>query len=105
MTPRRGRAHAHPASPPTLPIPGITRRILLPQPCAHAPRCTRATVHCAWPCTQLATPLRFTIYIDGDHDAWTPAYATQELYDWMFAQKRGAPTQGPATIPTSMPAK
>ncbi|BFP40135.1 alpha/beta fold hydrolase [Flavobacteriaceae bacterium GF1] len=31
--------------------------------------------------------VRYTIYDDVGHDAWTRAYATQDLYDW-FAQKR-----------------
>lgn len=31
---------------------------------------------------------RVTIYPEAGHDAWTEAYATDELYAWMLAQKR-----------------
>ena len=32
--------------------------------------------------------VKFTSYPDTGHDSWTPAYANDELYDWMIAQKR-----------------
>ena len=35
--------------------------------------------------------VRFTVFPDTDHDAWTPAYATDDLYPWMLAQHRRAP--------------
>lgn len=31
---------------------------------------------------------RLTIYSDTDHDSWNQAYDNQQLYDWMFAQRR-----------------
>ena len=31
---------------------------------------------------------KFTIYEDTAHNAWDPAYATPELYEWMLAQHR-----------------
>ena len=33
--------------------------------------------------------VRYTVYPDADHDAWTQAYAEPELYPWLFAQRRG----------------
>lgn len=33
----------------------------------------------------------FTIYPTAQHNAWTPAYATDALYTWMLAQRRGKP--------------
>jgi predicted peptidase len=32
---------------------------------------------------------RFTVYPDGEHDAWTPAYADPELYTWLLKNARG----------------
>jgi predicted peptidase len=32
--------------------------------------------------------VRFTIYPEADHDSWTAAYATDELYDWMLSKKK-----------------
>lgn len=32
--------------------------------------------------------VRFTIYPEADHDSWTRAYATDELYDWILSQKK-----------------
>ncbi|MBC8040030.1 MAG: hypothetical protein H7Y06_05770 [Opitutaceae bacterium] len=31
---------------------------------------------------------RVTIYPEAAHDSWTEAYANEELYAWMLAQKR-----------------
>lgn len=31
---------------------------------------------------------RLTLYPDVRHDAWNPAYATEELYDWLLARRR-----------------
>lgn len=33
---------------------------------------------------------RYTEYPDVAHDSWNKAYATPELYEWLFAQKRPA---------------
>lgn len=32
--------------------------------------------------------VRYTEFPDASHDAWDPAYATPELWTWLFAQKR-----------------
>jgi predicted peptidase len=43
---------------------------------------------------------RLTVYPDADHDAWTAAYANQELYDWLLQQRRkppGTTLTGPTT--------
>lgn len=32
--------------------------------------------------------VNFTVYPEAGHDSWTPAYATPELWDWLFAQQR-----------------
>lgn len=32
--------------------------------------------------------VRYTVYPDAGHDAWTQAYADAELYPWLFAQRR-----------------
>ena len=34
---------------------------------------------------------RFTLYPEAGHDSWTAAYATEELWTWLFAQRRDAP--------------
>ncbi len=31
----------------------------------------------------------FTVYPEAGHDSWTAAYDTPELWEWLFAQKRG----------------
>jgi predicted peptidase len=31
---------------------------------------------------------KFTIYPDAEHDSWTQAYDTPELYEWLLQQKR-----------------
>ena len=33
---------------------------------------------------------KLTVYPDTGHDAWTQAYATDELYDWLLQQRRSA---------------
>jgi predicted peptidase len=33
---------------------------------------------------ELGGNVRFTVYPDADHDAWTQAYATPELYTWLL---------------------
>ena len=33
-------------------------------------------------------PVKFTVYPDAGHDAWTATYNNPDLYDWMLAQKR-----------------
>jgi hypothetical protein len=32
--------------------------------------------------------VRFTVYPEAGHDAWTQAYSTPELYEWLLKQKR-----------------
>lgn len=32
--------------------------------------------------------VRYTEFPDADHDSWDPAYATPELWPWLFAQRR-----------------
>lgn len=32
---------------------------------------------------------KLTIYPEADHDSWTAAYKTPELYEWLLAQKHG----------------
>jgi len=34
---------------------------------------------------------RLTLYPSVGHDVWTPVYAGTEIYDWLFAQRRGHP--------------
>ena len=34
--------------------------------------------------------VKFTVYPEGGHDAWTEAYADPRLYLWLLRQKRGA---------------
>jgi dipeptidyl aminopeptidase/acylaminoacyl peptidase len=34
--------------------------------------------------------VKLTIYSKRDHDAWTDAYATPELWDWLREHRRGA---------------
>lgn len=32
----------------------------------------------------LGSPVKFTLYPEANHDAWTDAYSNQELWDWML---------------------
>ncbi len=32
--------------------------------------------------------VRFTAYIDAEHDSWTQTYKNPEFYEWLFGQKR-----------------
>ena len=32
--------------------------------------------------------VKLTIYPEAGHNSWTPAYSSQELYDWLLQQKR-----------------
>jgi predicted peptidase len=32
--------------------------------------------------------VRFTVYPEAEHDSWTPAYATRELYAWLLQHRR-----------------
>lgn len=34
------------------------------------------------------SPVRYTIYADADHDAWTATYTNPELYTWFLKQSR-----------------
>lgn len=38
--------------------------------------------------------VRFTVYPDAGHDAWTATYANPELYRWMLRQRKGAQAAG-----------
>lgn len=40
---------------------------------------------------QIGGRVRYTEYPEADHNCWTPAYHTAELYDWMLQQVRGTP--------------
>ena len=48
--------------------------------------------------------VRFTLYPDYPHNSWDPAYDDPALYDWLLAQRRGRPTQPPATTAGTRPA-
>ncbi|HTE83166.1 MAG TPA: prolyl oligopeptidase family serine peptidase [Dehalococcoidia bacterium] len=37
---------------------------------------------------QCGGDVRFTVYPDADHDSWTQAYATSELYRWLLEARR-----------------
>jgi len=41
-----------------------------------------------------------TVYPDVGHDCWTKAYATDALYTWLLAQKRGQPEVITPGVPT-----
>jgi hypothetical protein len=47
---------------------------------------------------QLGGKVRFTIYPDTGHDAWTEAYNDPQLYEWLLQHKRlrQSGTQSPA---------
>ena len=34
--------------------------------------------------------VKFTVYPDAGHDAWTQTYANPQLYEWLLQQKRTA---------------
>jgi hypothetical protein len=36
----------------------------------------------------LGAPVRYTEFPNVGHNAWSPAFATDELYDWLFSQKK-----------------
>ncbi len=36
-----------------------------------------------------AENVKFTLYPNAGHDAWTPTYSNQEVWDWLLKQKRG----------------
>ena len=40
---------------------------------------------------RLGSPVRFTALVGTGHDSWTEAYASPELFPWLFAQRRPAP--------------
>jgi hypothetical protein len=48
------------------------------------------------------TPV-YTEYAVGGHVIWSAAYATPLLFDWMMAQKRGAPTNVPPFVAIHSP--
>lgn len=35
-------------------------------------------------------PVRFTVYPDAGHDAWTATYADAAFWEWLLGQRRGA---------------
>jgi predicted peptidase len=37
---------------------------------------------------KLGSDVKFTISPDRSHDMWTPTYTNQEMYKWMFAQRK-----------------
>lgn len=39
---------------------------------------------------KLGGEVKFTVYPEAGHDAWTETYAKAELYEWLLKQKRGA---------------
>lgn len=50
---------------------------------------------------------KYTEYPNVDHNAWDKAFATPELFDWLFAQKKAKPAPKatlPAPVATSSPA-
>ncbi len=40
---------------------------------------------------EAGAPIRATFYPDRDHDSWTPAWQTAELYDWLLQQRKISP--------------
>ncbi len=36
----------------------------------------------------LGAPVRYTEFPNVGHNAWSPAFATEELYQWLFSQKK-----------------
>ena len=38
---------------------------------------------------RLGGNVQYTLYPEAGHDSWTAAYNTEELWTWLFAQKRG----------------
>lgn len=43
--------------------------------------------------------IQYTEVKGGTHNVWDRAYGDRELWRWLFAQKRGAPTSAPASAP------
>jgi len=37
--------------------------------------------------------VKFTVYPEADHNSWTAAYNTPELYDWLLKHRRSAPAK------------
>lgn len=37
--------------------------------------------------TAVGSDVRFTVYPDADHDAWTKTYTNPALYEWLFQEK------------------
>ncbi len=46
---------------------------------------------------QYGSDVKFTVYPDAGHDAWTATYSNEAFYDWLLAQRRPVP---PAAAPT-----
>ncbi|MFO0807346.1 MAG: alpha/beta hydrolase-fold protein [Gemmataceae bacterium] len=40
---------------------------------------------------RLGSSPRYTEFAEVGHDSWTPAFATDELYDWLLRQRRRSP--------------
>lgn len=39
--------------------------------------------------SKLGAPVKLTMYPNLQHDSWTVTYDSQEMWDWLFQQKRG----------------
>ena len=37
----------------------------------------------------LGSPVKFTVYPDAGHDAWTETYESGEMWEWLLEQKKG----------------
>jgi predicted peptidase len=35
------------------------------------------------------SPVKFTVYPEAGHDAWTEAYESEEMWEWLLEQKKG----------------
>jgi pimeloyl-ACP methyl ester carboxylesterase len=47
--------------------------------------------------------IRFTVDAEADHESWTKIYGDAKSYEWLFAQRKGAPAQPRATAPGTQP--
>ncbi len=46
--------------------------------------------------TKQGDPAKLTVFPEAQHDSWTEAYNTPELYTWLLQQRLGQPAQPPA---------
>lgn len=49
--------------------------------------------------------VRYTVYPEANHDAWTATYANPALYRWLLAQARGKPAEPPTTLSGAAPSE